>query len=116
MECPYCREEIADGAKKCRYCNEFLDKDADTHPSLLGQIDQVSNILTDYVKKLIIWLFVALIAYLIYDNSQKPSSKNTEEEKVEEKDKRFQPNDMTGTGSAGSFDATGTGSAGSSDQ
>jgi hypothetical protein len=58
MECPYCREEIADGAKKCRYCNEFLDKDADTHPSLLGQIDQISNILTDYVKKLIIWLFV----------------------------------------------------------
>ena len=58
MECPYCREEIADGAKKCRYCNEFLDKDADTHPSLLGQIDQISNILTDYVIKLIIWLFV----------------------------------------------------------
>ena len=87
MECPYCREEIADGAKKCRYCNEFLDKDADTHPSLLGQIDQISNILTDYVKKLIIWLFVALIAYLIYDYSQKPSSKITEEEKVELKNK-----------------------------
>ncbi len=35
MECPFCREEIADGAKKCRYCNEFLDKDADT--SFFGQ-------------------------------------------------------------------------------
>ena len=24
MKCPYCREEIADGAKKCKVCDEFL--------------------------------------------------------------------------------------------
>jgi len=27
MKCPYCMEEIADGAKKCKHCWEFLDKD-----------------------------------------------------------------------------------------
>jgi tetratricopeptide (TPR) repeat protein len=24
MKCPYCREEIMDGAKKCKFCKEFL--------------------------------------------------------------------------------------------
>jgi phage shock protein PspC (stress-responsive transcriptional regulator) len=25
MECPYCREEIKDGAVKCKHCGEMLD-------------------------------------------------------------------------------------------
>jgi tetratricopeptide (TPR) repeat protein len=26
MKCPYCREEIMDGAKKCKFCKEFLGR------------------------------------------------------------------------------------------
>ncbi len=48
MECPFCREEIADGAKKCRYCNEFLDKDADT--SFFGQTKKTINKLDNFFK------------------------------------------------------------------
>ena len=25
MQCPFCNEEIKDGAKKCRFCGEFID-------------------------------------------------------------------------------------------
>lgn len=27
MKCPYCMEEIMEGAKKCKHCGEFLDKE-----------------------------------------------------------------------------------------
>lgn len=26
MNCPYCNEEIKDGAKKCRFCGEFIEE------------------------------------------------------------------------------------------
>ena len=59
MICPYCREEIADGAKKCRYCNEFLDKDADT--SFWGQTQQG----LDRLDRLVGWVLFLGIAGII---------------------------------------------------
>tara|TARA_B100000315_G_scaffold235385_1_gene250284 strand:+ start:216 stop:638 length:423 start_codon:yes stop_codon:yes gene_type:complete len=63
MKCPYCREEIADGAKKCRYCNEFLDKATDT--TFWGQTQYG----LDRLGRIIVWVvclgFAGLILWFV---------------------------------------------------
>ena len=34
MKCPYCMEEIMEGAKKCKHCGEFLDKEMKQESSI----------------------------------------------------------------------------------
>ncbi len=68
MNCPYCNEKIKDGAKKCRFCGEFLEKQETIWTDEEFEVKTYwveSRII--YVARIfwILWIFVYLWIVLI---------------------------------------------------
>ena len=52
MVCPFCKEEIAPGAVKCKHCGEFLDPRLRTAPQAPGSSNGVTAVLSFLVPGL----------------------------------------------------------------
>ncbi len=61
IKCPFCGEEILKTAKKCRYCNEWLDKSANPHSHAV----QESNIDNRSNKPSVKYILFGVLALLI---------------------------------------------------
>lgn len=70
QQCPYCKEEIAFGARKCKHCGEWLDARVSTN--IKPQIDAKNK--TTWVDKIeemglggfVAFLFAAGVGWLLY--------------------------------------------------
>lgn len=61
--CPYCKEVIAIGAKKCKHCGEWLEEDIISDNSEVVYVDNESS---DLVGRIFATLFFAGISWLLF--------------------------------------------------
>lgn len=87
-ECPFCANEIREGAKKCQYCHEFLDKELNNTDTVKWEIDSLGfntvNQSTNSQKPryknwwiyIVILFFLRIIIYNINYNVKKKEAKD----------------------------------------
>ena len=62
MSCPFCANEIKEGALKCQYCHEFLNKDTEENNNIMEQST------ARYKNKwlwIILWVIILIIVVII---------------------------------------------------
>jgi curved DNA-binding protein CbpA len=66
-KCPYCDEEIKINAKKCKHCWEWLNDNIPDEREYENKTDDGfnSNRLSPWEKKIIIWLIIIIIFFII---------------------------------------------------
>lgn len=71
MQCPFCNEEIKDGAKKCRFCGEFIDD---------WKSEKKKKSIWCLWRCIIIFVvcpLIALVFWLFFGDSYKSNTKQT---------------------------------------
>jgi len=67
-ECPYCRSEVVDNAKKCKYCGEWVVKQYEDKDGVQLSIDEEIAHQLIQIKKIMkwVWIIIPIIALALF--------------------------------------------------
>jgi len=89
VECPFCKNEIKEGAKKCQYCWEFLNPNDAPSQEVPGQTVWQTNAVkkkSSKVARIIIWIVVLfIIIWNAWKNNTSTTNDNSIWMKVQER-------------------------------